>query len=365
MLDIINFIYVVMITLLLSQYFKLSKIVVSFLFLHLFGIFIFNGFLFDPSYMPDQFRYLASTQLYRSFDFASFDFSTVSYASFFFAFFPLPFIESIHSISLINFMLYFFLYLFMHKKRLINSKFILWFYLMYPSLFLYSSVALRDQLVFCVMFISIYYLFSLNNKQISFLFIFTLLFIKIQNFFIFILSYFINIIISKKIKFINLIWGSTAFFATYYYFSEFFTLEAINFYRAAFYYENLGSKVVSYDTLILFNNYNDLFNELFLSIFNLFFRPLPWKEFGSFQIAQFFENCIILIFILFIIYKNFYYKLWKHDEIKFINLLLLFSLIIYGLVIFNSGTAVRYKFPFIAIYIIYSIYFINNFRKVK
>ena len=69
MLDIVNIFYVLTIFLIIRKYYRIKNIYFLFLLSHLFSIFLFNGFLFDPSYMPDQFKYLKVAKNVREFDF--------------------------------------------------------------------------------------------------------------------------------------------------------------------------------------------------------------------------------------------------------------------------------------------------------
>ena len=144
-----------------------------------------------------------------------------------------------------------------------------------------------------------------------------------------------------------------------FFFNDYFTLEKVNFYREAFYNENITKEI---DPIFKFNSYSDMIISIVPSALKFLMRPFPWEEVGCFQIIQFLQNCAISCLIGYVIYKNSKHTLWQFREIKFLNTLLIISLIVYGLVIFNSGTAVRYKFPFITIYIIYSLYFIDRFR---
>ena len=48
------------------------------------------------------------------------------------------------------------------------------------------------------------------------------------------------------------------------------------------------------------------------------------------------------------------------QKILFLNCLLFVSMTINGLVVFNFGTAVRYKFPFIVIYFVYFLYLLKS-----
>lgn len=96
----------------------------------------------------------------------------------------------------------------------------------------------------------------------------------------------------------------------------------------------------------------------------ILFKPLIWEEYGIFQIFQFIENSTIFVIILYIVYLKIKFRLWNSREVKFLNYLLIISTVIYGTVLFNSGTIVRYKFPIITIYIIYSWYFIYQAKQL-
>jgi len=140
-------------------------------------------------------------------------------------------------------------------------------------------------------------------------------------------------------------------------YNEFFSLEYLNLYRQRFYNENCVNIDEKFIPIL---SYLELIWMGLPSALEFFFRPLPWEEFGTLQLIQFLENCIIGVLVIYILIQNKKYKLWKYQEVKFLNILLFSSMIIYGLVIYNSGTAARYKFPFIVIYIIYSWYYIYN-----
>ena len=364
MLDIVNIFYVLTIFLIIRKYYKINDIYFLLLLVHLFSIFLFNGFLFDPSYMPDQFKYLEVAKNVREFDFLNeenFTYGVTVYLSgVFFGLFPIPFIDTIYSICMINFLLYFIIFIFLYKKGFLNSKFILWFYLSYPSLAMYSSLALRDMLIFFIMFLGIYYIIVAKRYLFGFTYLSFLFFIKFQNLLFFVVSFFVTIFFSKKINIKHLLFGIITFIFAFLLFIEFFSIDKLNYYRKAFYYENLSD---IQEAFVPITSYFDLFLSSIPSVLKLMFRPLPWEEFGVLQLLQFVENCVIFILILYIIKQNFKYKLWKIQEVKFLNILLFLALLIYGLVLFNSGTAARYKFPFIAVYIIYSWYFIYQAKQ--
>lgn len=362
-LDIVNIIYVLTIFLVLQRYYRIKTFYFFILVLHFFSIFLFNGFLFEASYMPDQFGYLSMTQNIRNLDFNNetnfLSGNAVLISSIFFAAFPLPFISSFYSIAMINFLLYLFIFIFMWKKQFLESKQLLYFYLFYPSLLLYSSVALRDMLIFCIMFFGTYFLLVNKSKILGFISLFILLLIKFQNLLIYMLTLFIGSLLKRKKSSIDIMIIFMMFILVIV-FEDYFSLERINFYRSAFYHENIQK---TNELFIVLNSYYELLFYSFPSALKFMFRPLPWEETSFLQLVQFIENCSIAILIGNIFYKNIKYNLLLFYEIKTLNIMLIIALVIYGLVIYNSGTAVRYKFPFIAVYIIFSYYFIHQFKK--
>ncbi|ADG94193.1 hypothetical protein Arnit_2544 [Arcobacter nitrofigilis DSM 7299] len=115
MLDTVNILYILTIFIIINRYYNIPAKYLFILLLHLSCIFLFNGFLFETTYMPDQFHYLSVAQNIRNFDFLNeSNFSSggaVYIAGLFFGFFPIPFIDSFYSI--------YFIY---QKKQLIKKS---------------------------------------------------------------------------------------------------------------------------------------------------------------------------------------------------------------------------------------------------
>ncbi|RXK07213.1 hypothetical protein CRU97_03645 [Halarcobacter bivalviorum] len=363
MLDFLNFIYIIFIFVFIYKYFKIDKIYLMILLCHLIGVFLLNDVLFPADYLPDQFKYLNVAQNIRAFDFyaeSNLTYgNTVFVAGIFFALFPIPFIESVYSIAMINFLLYLGVFLFLHKKGFFSSQFIVYFYLLYPSLFFYSSLALREILILSIMFFSIYYLLIEKKYFLSLLILIPLKVLKFQNLYLLLISYGLSFLFLNKLNIKHFLFGIIFLILFFYVFLDFPLLERINLYRKLFYLNNF-----SINDYIPITSYFDIVTLAIPSAVNMFFRPLIWEEFGLFQLIQFLENCILFIIIFFIWYKKFKYKLYKEQEVVFLNLLLVLSLAIYGLIVFNSGTSVRYKFPFITVYIIFSWYFIYQYEQL-
>jgi len=364
MIDFINILYVLIVLMIINKYYNIKKLYLFLLLLHLPMIFLFNGFLFNPEFMPDQFKYLDVAKNIRSFDFLNeSNFSsgrTVLSAGIFFAVFPIPFIDSIFSIAIINYLLYLSIFVFMYKKGFLESKAIAYFYLCYPSMILYSSVALRDMLIFTIMFLGIYLLVIRKSIILSFCVMFSLVLIKFQNLLIISVGFIINTFLSKGVSKKSLFISLLCFLVVFLNFSEFFSLDMLNIYRLRFYNENISdinepfSKIDSYVDIILY---------AIPSAISFFLRPFPWHEFGLFQIIQFLENLILLLIIIYIWVQNSKFKLWKLEETRLLMFVLFIALVVYGLVTFNSATAARYKFPFVTVYIIYSLFFIYKAKQ--
>jgi len=362
LLDFINLIYILTILLILNKFYKFNKLVFILLVGHLFSIFLFNDFLFSSSLMPDQYRYFNVANSLRDLDFFIDENSrTVLFAGTFFALFPIPFIESLYSIGMINYLLYLFVFIFSIKKGIFNNTFSIYFYLLFPSLLLYSSLALRDMLIFSVMFIGIYYLLQ-HKYLISLIILSILIFIKFQNLLIILVTFTVWLLFFSRVKrTFNIIIFFIIGIILYQY-EAYFSLEMLNKYRNAFFAENYKNTI---SVFIPITSFYDLFMVIIPDTIHFMFRPLPWKESGILQVMQFIENVIIMLIIFFILYKNKVMNLFKINEVIFLNGFLFLGIIIYALVSFNSGTAVRYKFPFIIIYIIYSFYYINLYLNNK
>lgn len=364
--ELINFTYVLILLIIVKHFFSIKPLFFWILFLHFLAIYFFNGLLFSPTYMPDQFAYFYVAEHLRALDFGNDAIyakgSTVLIAGILFALFPLPFIHSIYSLSAINYLLYLYLFLFMHKKKLLNSQAIIYFYLFYPSLLLYSSVALRDMLIFFIMFFGLYFLLIRNNYLLGILVFFTLKYLKFQNLLIIVLAFILGKLSSITIIKRNFLFLLFSVLFLFYFFGNYFSIQKINHLRLIFYNEN---KANLSETFIYINSYIELIPYAIQNAIKLMFRPLPWEEFGKLKLLQFIENCFIFVVICHIIYSNIKNKLYKLYEIKILNLLLCISLLVYGLIAYNSGTAVRYKFPFVTIYVIFSYYFIYKFKKSK
>ena len=164
--------------------------------LHCFLPFILNDVLFNATYMPDQFRYWRGVNELRSGElgfieaFQSSD--TVLTASAMLALIPFPTPVSIISLGFYNTFIYIILFFILHIKRIFTDVSV-WFYLLFPSVALYTALSLRETLILFFMILAIVY--ARESKLLkSAICIAPLYIIKFQNFYILgpiILLYFI------------------------------------------------------------------------------------------------------------------------------------------------------------------------------
>ena len=356
MLDLINSIYAYVFIFMLFMVFKIPAKYFLAILAHLLLVFLTNGVLFPAEYMPDQFRYIHSASSIRDsgFDLSAYiDFDenralNVSNAGLFFSLFPIPFLDSIYSISVINFMLFSLVFIYLYKKRVLTG-YSIWLYLLFPSLALYSAIASRDILVFVVMIISFYQAYR-GNTIISIILATPLLLIKAQNFIIYLVSLMAYLVLKKyhHKQFLQFILMLGFAFSCLVFLLTFIQIDALNIVRMNMFLED-GGIVSEYNPL---NSWQDVFRYGFTGIFYTFLYPLPWEVNGPLQLIQFFENIIIFVIIVWLSKR-----LIKLDnDVKY----LLFSYLIshaaiYGLVISNYGTLARYKFSFILIFLLFAI----------
>jgi hypothetical protein len=119
----------------------------------------------------------------------------------------------------------------------------------------------------------------------------------------------------------------------------------LDFYRSAMYQEDGGVK----GGYVGINGVTDFFILGLQSAPYFLMKPFPWEADSLLQLIQSLENFVLALALLFL-----FFKAAKIDSLLAIKwaLYLFMALSVYGLVVFNYGTAVRYKFPFILIVVI-------------
>ncbi len=341
------FIYLVTILILLRM-----KIIPSWICIYLMFLgtspFWFNGLLFSPEYMPDQFKYLHIIKSIRNFEFSIDASRTVYFSGCLLALFPLPFVFNVIGVAFINKLIFLILFIFLYQKKYLKGV-ALYFILLYPDLILYSSLALRDILILSFMLISTMFLIK-KKYFFSFIFILPLAIIKFQNFFLMFILWILYICFMKE-KFINSKYVNIYFFIFSIFLSVIFIIltpyiiEPLDYYRRAMFVED-GGFIENYVAL------STVTDVLFLGIsasFYFLLKPFFFEANNILQIIQSFVNIGVFIFISIFTWKC--YKINKFKTLFWFSFLMI-SMAVYGLVVSNFGTAVRYKFPFIVLYVV-------------
>lgn len=347
--DLPSFLICVLLVLILGYRFKVSGNYQIVLVLHCFLPFLLNGVLFDASYMPDQFKYWKAVNEIRLNQIGIFEAlnsnENVVEASALLSLIPLPTPVSVISLGFYNTILYILLFFKLYTKNIFTNVSI-WLYLLFPSAALYSALGLRDTLIFVLMTLAILYARESNVLKSS-LCLLPLFLIKFQNFFILtpiVLLYFVFKVAKNGMglgkAFIIALIGMIGLIA-----SAPFAIPQINYFRAAMYREDGGEGEVE-----LITGVSDFVMQGLTSGFYFLAKPFPWEASGLLPLIQSLENTVLLI-ILYLITRQGWKK--SPDKIAFWLLFLAFSMSIYGLVVFNYGTAVRYRYPFIMIYTLF------------
>lgn len=318
--------------------------------LHCLLPYLLNGVLFDPSYMPDQFKYLRGISAIRSGDIgfidALNDSGNVLQASAFLAVLPFPPPITVISVGFYNTFIYIVLFFILYTNK-IFTRLSIWFFLLFPSAALYSALSLRETLIFFFMTLAVLYARK-SNLLLTIICLIPLYMIKFQNFFILapiLLIYFIfkvgkNGMGPAKAFLISLISLMGLLL------SAPIAIPEINKFRAAMYAEDGGIR----DEVIPIDGVSDFIIQGLTSGLYFLFKPFIWESQGFLPLVQSFENTFVL-FLLFLITKQAWRK--TPDRLAFWLLYLALSMSVYGLVVFNYGTAVRYRYPLTMIYVLF------------
>jgi hypothetical protein len=241
-----------------------------------------------------------------------------------------------------------------------------YFLLLFPSLLLYSSLALRDMFVLLFLFLGLYALIIRERYFFGLLLASPVIILKFQNYLMIVgalilffylrkakprrylilgIFVFISAFIPEKVPLVSQLyeiieWWRFALFADQFYYN-WAVVEQMKQY-----YEPLGTGFI-------------LLYQVIKYFFYMLLKPLPWEAGNLFQLVQSVENLIIFVMIIWCNrIKILNYKI--RQKILFLNSLLFVSMTINGLVVFNFGSAVRYKFPFIVIYFVYFFYLLKS-----
>lgn len=318
--------------------------------LHCFLPFFLNDVLFSVNYMPDQLKYWEGVNNLRNgkwgFLEALMSGKNTVQASVFFALMPFPTPVSPISLGFYNTFIYIVLFFILYIKK-IFTKLSLWFYLLFPSMALYTALSLRETLIFFFMTLAI--IFARESKALkSAVCIIPIYLIKFQNFYIvgpIVLLYFIFNVAKKGMSLTKaVIIGAIALASLLA--SAPIALPLVNKFRVAMFVEDGGDR----DDIELISGVGDFVYQGLTSGFYFLSKPLPWEASSALQLIQSLENVFVLG-VLFLITR----QAWKKnlDRLAFWLLFMMLAMSVYGLVVANYGTAVRYRYTFVVIYVLF------------
>lgn len=310
--------------------------------------FLLNDFLFSSQYFPDQYAYTEIMKNTRSLN-LDLEINNLLVKkkyiinAWVLSVLPLPFVETLKSLGFYNWFLFILIFLWLYKKNFLVGL-PLYFILFYPSLVLYTSLSLREPLILCFMILSV--IFLIEKKYFKFfLSISPLALLKFQNFFLLLILLFFFLIFDKKKfnKFSRLIILVISILITIPFLD--IILNKLEYYRYAFFLDNGGDEL---KYIPITNLKNFLFQVIHQAPYFLI-KPFPWEVDNVYQLIQSLENIIIIIFL--VIFTKETYKQSFLITNKWL-LYLFFVCTVYGLVVYNFGTATRYRYSFITIYVL-------------
>lgn len=348
--DLPNLLICVLFVLLASKIFHVKPQVQFVLLLHCLVPFFLNEFLFPTIYMGDQFKYWRYFNAIRAGDLpilaALVDGGNVEQAAALFALVPLPFAVSPISLGFFNTFLWVALFFWLYHKR-VFTKVSLWFFLLYPSMALYTGLSLRDTFIFVFMVIAVQ--FAREGLWLKMLLIFVPIFaIKFQNFFILAPVLIIYLLLGIRRNGLSLGQGilTLIFGVLTLVLVSPVALPIINLFRSAMFAEDGGDR----GQLNLIEGPGEFVTEGLTSGVYFLLKPFPWEAAGLLQLVQATENLIVFCLLALIVRAA-----WCRvpEKLIFWLLFMVFALSVYGLVVFNFGTAARYRYPFIVIFVLF------------
>jgi hypothetical protein len=268
---------------------------------------------------------------------------------------PIPSIATLSSLGFINKIFLFLTYLAL-KKHITHIKphlKILLFLFILPSIIIYSSIGLRDNIIFCTQALLLLTIFQKEFIKSSFL-LAILYAIKLQNALIFSIL-FVGVFIFKADQSKRLfMFFCLSILGIIVYFQE-RIVEIINYFRLAFLNE-----VGALSPNMVFDGYDSLFQIILMSplIFTKgLLAPLPLNALSA---IFFIESISIVVISIWIISK----QLFSNSLFFMLVCITIFSgVVLNALVIENDFTFLRYKYSFTFLFVIYLL--IDSKRNTK
>ena len=347
--DLPNFLICAIFILVAGRSLKVPVSYQGVLLLHCMLPFFLNGVLFSYSYMPDALKYWRSFNAIRTGDLGIVDAwmaGNVSKAAVLFSLMPFPVAVSPISLGFFNSFLYSALFFWLYSKKVFTPV-SLWFFLLYPSLALYTGMGLRDTFIFVFMVMAVQWARE-GRWWFALLPLYFLYAIKFQNFFI--LGPILLIYVLFGIRRTGISGGRAVAVVAIAMVTLIavapIALPEVNKFRGAMYVEDGGNV----EDIEFIGSPGEFVSEGMVSGLYFLAKPFPWEATNPLQLIQAGENLLVL-WLLFLIVR----VAWKQAPKKLMFWLLFMGLAlsVYGLVVFNYGTAVRYRYAFVVIFVLF------------
>ena len=332
--------------------------------------FLCNYLFFDFYTFPDQNKYFGGADRVRD-EFHGYLFYNTPFLdkfqavsqltpSIIFAIIPMPFVETINSLSFFNKFIFICFIIFFIKNKIISDKNIILF-VFYPSILLYSSLSLKDNIVLISVVLSIYFL--INNKiKISSLFLLILLGTKPYVGF-FTLYFFSLYLIFKKfdiylknnyfIKFISIL--ILQLLIVHFFFGD-IIIQKINHHIFTFWEQgNEEGNYIYYENLD--NLYLDVPKNMLYGLFELNYDYL-----NTARIILLIENSFTILIIIFLFKK--YYKILG-NKLTFWFMYFMITNTIFSFIVTNPGTFGRYKYPILFAFVFATLFELKKYYYEK
>lgn len=341
----------------------ISKEVFYLFLLSCLGPILFHNFLLIDSVFPDQGGYFDNIEEFRhSYDFSKLRHAYQSqYLAKLLSIIPIPYLGTIYAATFLNKFMLLILIIYLIKYNYIkDNQFII--LLLYPSLFLYSSLMLKETaIIFLITFSYIY----LTQRKFLFcllgLFLVSLIKPHLAILFGIVFIFYVMFLI-LKLNTSYLIFGLLASLVLLILDQSILAhlRDKLNMYIYNFYLEdnNYSSEIIFDRNLLNFN-----FDSMFFIISNLisfWFIPFIFNTENIMQLAQSIENIFVLTVLIYYIYKLYLKNITKA---YYIILSLLFVTAPYAIVVENVGTLARYRFSIVFIFVIIIFNELNSLKR--
>ena len=255
--------------------------------------------LFFPQHICQiNFHTLKKVQQLRHLDFELITNTKLIVSSWMLALIPLPYVETIKSLGFFSRLIATVLIIWLYSSKNIRG----WpplFILFYPSFLLYSSLALRDMMVFMFMIMSV--IFFIENKRLLALFVISpIFFMKFQNFFSHNIIFYSSSLFLKeslfhkyRYIFLSILLAILLLFLPS-------IIELLDYYRLALFVED-GGMINEYTPI---NSFADFLLLGFQSAPYFLMKPWLWESSNPMQFIQSIENVVLLFFLIFIFFKS-------------------------------------------------------------